>query len=1372
MNSNLRQARRREQLTDYDLSQLSSRSFEQLLQALAAKVLGPGVGVFGDGPDGGREATFHGKVPYPYDDDSWEGYGVLQAKFRQRSGNVKEDGDWAVTQLKSEIKKYFNSDNNLRNPEYFIYATNVVLTPAHEKGSKDRVEALLEDFKHRVPLKGFDIWDYDKIRVFLDDNYDIRQAYTAWITPGDVLAEIVKRLVPKTPNFRSILHNFVQKELLSDEYVNLEQAGHDIDERISLAQVFVDLPIVDEPHRADAFDLEDGTDYRFEDRAQDAPDSGFIKAMLAVSAERLDPKTLASETIGQRPRTRDSSPTRGRFVLIGGPGQGKTTVGQFICQIFRASIISRRPQHLLSAEINSALSLISNHCQEEAIDHSLVPRFPFRIVLNEFASALSSDSLPHINSVLSYIANQIHKRTGSTVSIDDMKDWFTHYPSIIIFDGLDEVPSSSNRDQVLEAIRDFWIDASNANADILSIATTRPQGYNEDFSPTLYQHQRLAPLSKELGKHFARRLADVRYGSDMDRKDKVLGRLDRSFENESTSRLMRSPLQVTIMTALVDRIGQPPQARWNLFKAYYDVIYQREVERDIPASSILRQYQPDINAIHSRVGLLLQIDSERSGRTDAKLSTQRFMSLVKERLEEEGHEGQGLDDLTQQILDAAAQRLVFLVGLESDQVGFEIRSLQEFMAAECLMEGRDEDVQRRLLEIAPLPNWRNVFLFASGKCFGERQHLRDTIHRICATLNETDEDEVAGQYLVGSGLAMDLLVDGLSRHQPKFVHSLARIAIRALDVPNTDFQIQLASVYEEQLQAIYAEEMARRLRDKRESVRLGTWNCLIRLIARDFEWARQLADEYWPSEPESQIIILQASVGFWRNHWSAAKFLEMMPQYPVRRIRELYFIGTATVYGSNLIHQMRVSPPKSLSLLPHQEAMIKLLDHDIYEERFELELLGDRFYGISTMKVPGDESFWFFRLQDLGDCHPTWALYQSAARFLKNPSKRTLAQELRTLAPLLNSELHHSRFWSQPQVPWPLAACINLCDTEMDTLDLARKAETGQLGDRDDWLAAEHRWRTVGVTEHDIISMSDERLPFDSGIGSEGFPTALSFLPAFPPPSEDVGALRKLLSLHGQMKRGKARAVLAGLIEACFVRVSMFIAPDEAKYPITLDAAELQSVFEDLPSKRSVPLHTVVNVLSGSDQDILELFRVLIHSQVDFAVYAIPGIFHKDRLHRLKTASLATSGDQLLMPVFGALAENGQLPPKFVSGVTPEDFGVLEQKIASVVIMLAQEPWKTDRTALLIGFVKDVAYKSPKETHRRIMNTLEENRSTGPWFEQFLVEFGKLLSPDSYDSKKRYALLLENALRRRTSRFSDDTMRHIFNMPVGITELL
>ena len=1352
-------------MTDYDLSQLGNRSFEHLLQALAGKVLGPGVGIFGDGPDGGREATFHGKVRYPYPEDLWDGYGVLQVKFRQRSGSVKQDGEWAVAQLKSEVKKYLDVNGNLRKPDYFIYATNVVLTPVKDQGSKDRVEAVLEDFKDRLPLKGYDIWDYDKIRIFLDDNPEIRRAYTAWITPGDVLSVVLERLAPKTPNFQTILHSFLQKELLSDEFVNLEQAGHDVNERISLAQVFVDLPVENEPHREDSLDGEDGTDFRFEDHDPDSPSRGFIKDMLAVSSERLDPQSLASNTIGQRPR--------GRFVLIGGPGQGKTTVGQFICQIFRASIISRLPQALLSAETHAALSLISKHCTEEDIDLSLVPRFPFRIALNEFASALSSDSLPQINSVLSYIAHHIHKRTDRTVSTDDLRDWFANYPSVIIFDGLDEVPSSSNRDQVLAAIRDFWVDASALNADILSIATTRPQGYNEDFSPSLYQHQKLAPLSKELGRHFAQRLADVRYGSDLDRKAKVLSRLDRSFESESTSRLMRSPLQVTIMTALVDRLGQPPQARWNLFKAYYDVIYQREVERDIPASSILRQYQPDINAIHNRVGLLLQIDSERSGRTDSKLSTQRFTSLVGKRLEEEGHEGDGLRDLTRQILDAASQRLVFLVGLESDQVGFEIRSLQEFMAAESLMEGSDQDVQRRLLEIAPLPNWRNVFLFASGKCFGERQHLRDTIHRICATLNETDGDAVAGSCLVGSGLAMDLLEDGLSRHQPRFVHSLGRIAIRALDVPNDSLQVQLANVYEDKLQLIYAEELARRLIDTKESVRLSTWNCLIHLVARGVDWARQLADQHWPSDPDVRMSILQASVGFMSNSWSVAKFLELMPHYPVRRVRDTFHVGTTSSYESDTYHRVRVSASVRPNLLSSQEAMVKALEHG-FDERFQIEFLGLRSYGLPTMMAPEDDAFWFYQLQDLEDCHPTWILYKSAARFLQNPSKETLAQELRRIAPLANSEYRNDRLWWQSQMPWPLAACINMCDEEKDAHDLAHKADTGQLGDREHWLAAEQRWRSVGVSEHDLVSMSDERLPFDSGIDSAGFPLSMPMWPTFfDAHQREGGVLGKLLSLHGEMEKSKARTLVADLIEMCFISASMFIASDEEKYPMTLDIVKLQAVLEDLPTPRTVPLHTILNLLSGSSEEILEFFLVSSRRKIDFLVYDIQGVFHKDGLARLQKAFVTASDVQVLVPVLGALAENGQLPSQLVDVATPELSDDLEQKIASLVILLAQESWKTDKTSLLIDTVSETAeLKSANEVHSQVINTLSKNRSTGPWFEEFLIEFGRMLSADSYDLKKRYALLLQSALRRRTSRFSDSSMRSGFRLPTGVVELL
>ena len=1359
-------------MTAYDLSQLSSRTFEQLVQALAAKVLGPGVGIFGDGPDGGREATFQGKVPYPYTTDAWDGYGVIQAKFRQRTGNVTLDGQWAEIQLKSEIKKYYQPDINIRRPDYFVFATNVVLTPVKGQGSKDRVFAILEDFKKRFPLKGYDIWDYDKIRTFLDDNPDIRQSYGAWITSGDVLAAILKTLKPKTANFQDVLHNFLQKELLTDECIILEQAGHDSDEQISLAQVFVDLPIVDEPETADSLGAKQGHRYAFGTSDHDEPGRGFIKNMMEVSSERLDPKTLAAEDIGHPPDTSESSPTRGRFVLIGGPGQGKTTVGQFLCQIFRASIISRRPQELLSPETKSALRLINIHCRDEDMDLIVAPRFPFRIVLNEFASALSTESLPHINSVLSFMASQIEKRTGSAVSIDDLRIWFTHFPSIIIFDGLDEVPSSSNRGQVLDAIRDFWVDANNANADILAIATTRPQGYNEDFAPSFYHHQKLAPLSKGLGMRFARRLTEIRYGSDIDRKEKVLNRLSRSFENDSTSRLMRSPLQITIMTALVDRMGQPPQARWNLFKAYYDVIFQREVERDIPASTILRQYQPDINAIHNRVGLMLQIDSERSGRTDAKLSTDRFMSLVKARLQEEGHEGASLDDLTSQILDAAAQRLVFLVGLESDQVGFEIRSLQEFMAAESLMEGRDDDVQCRILEIAPLPNWRNVFLFTAGKCFGERQHLRDTILAICAKLNETDADEVAGRYLVGSGLAMDLLEDGLCRHQPKFVHSFARIAIRALDIPNDDFQTQLANIYEDALQSIYAEEITRRLQDNRESVKLGTWNCLIRLSGLNVEWARQLADQHWPSEPESQFNILQSSIGFWRNDWSAAKFLHIMPKFPVPKIRDLFHIGISNDYDGNIIHRGRVTRPKALSLLPHQEAMLNILDRNDHPGRLQFEFLGDRFFGLPTIEVPEGESSWYFDLQDIEDCHPTWTLYKSASRFLQNPSKETLAEELKAIAPFINEELRPHGFSWQLQIPWPLAACIAFCDTELETLDLASKAATGQLGDRSNWLAAEHRWTTSGVTQEDITNMSDGRLPFDNKVDTNGFPTGLSIWPYLPRPPKDVPALSELFHVYSQMAKSNARRELAGLIEFCFIHASLFIPLKESEYPITLESTTLKSLFDDLPTNRPVPLHAIVNALSGTDQEVLELFRTLNRSKVEFTVYAIPGLFNADGLRRLKSVLLAASDEHLLLSVFGALAEYGQLPREFVSIEGPEAFELIDDKIASLLIALSQELWKIDKTPTLMRFINELSQGSSKDFYYRIINTVEENRSSGPYFENFLVKIGELPLTDEYDLGKRYNLLLEDTLRRRTSSFSNGTKSHLFSLPKGITELL
>lgn len=87
-------------MTDYQLGRLSARSFEQLSQALLLQYFGPHITVFGDGPDGGREATFLGTVFYPNCQAGWSGKGVLQVKFRQVPDTRGGDANWLLDMLR------------------------------------------------------------------------------------------------------------------------------------------------------------------------------------------------------------------------------------------------------------------------------------------------------------------------------------------------------------------------------------------------------------------------------------------------------------------------------------------------------------------------------------------------------------------------------------------------------------------------------------------------------------------------------------------------------------------------------------------------------------------------------------------------------------------------------------------------------------------------------------------------------------------------------------------------------------------------------------------------------------------------------------------------------------------------------------------------------------------------------------------------------------------------------------------------------------------------------------------------------------------------------------------------------------------------
>ncbi len=705
-------------MADYDFTGLCPRSFEQMVQALAYKVLGAGLVIFGDGPDGGREATFTGRTSnFPSETDVWDGYVVVQAKFCIRpKQKPAEDAQWVANELKKELDSFAARGSKRKKPRYYILVTNVVLSPESSSGGKDRTTELIGRYAKDLGIKDYRLWDYDQLCRYLDAASDVRNAYRAWTTPGDVLAKLASSVEKSCPEFTKVTLNFLQKELLDDHFSKLEQAGHGPENRVPLENAFVDLPT-------------------FRERQSEAPKEGadsekllpgFVFSILQEGAMCLRLSDEFASLLGERQVRMPQQAEAGRYVLIGGPGQGKSTLAQFLCQIHRANLL--RDRRGLEPDAKDAVNSIIAQSTGQGVDPALARRFPFRVELARFAKAMANSKESNVTSVLSYMASVIRERTDYKVSVDDLRMWLRDYPWLLILDGLDEVPPSSNRTQVLEAVRDFQVDVSTCQADVLLLATTRPQGYNEEFSPKRYVHLWLAPLSVARALHYGRTLVQLTYQHDSQRKVEVLARLEEAAKVDATVRLMESPLQVTIMARLLAQIAKPPQERYKLFQQYYKVIYRREMERNVPVlSELLRDYETDIDAIHYHTGLLLQIESERSRHTDATLSAEEFKTIVRDRLDAEGHPEAAKGRLCEAIVTCAIDRLVFLVPSQSEQVGFEIRSLQEFMAAEALMDGRDRVVVQRIKAIAGAPFWQNVLLFAAGKCFAERQWLRDNV---------------------------------------------------------------------------------------------------------------------------------------------------------------------------------------------------------------------------------------------------------------------------------------------------------------------------------------------------------------------------------------------------------------------------------------------------------------------------------------------------------------------------------------------------------------------------------------------------------------------------------------------------------------------
>lgn len=371
----------------------SPDSFEQFIRALAVAVFGPGVTVFGNGPDGGREATFRGTVPYPHPpSEQWNGYGVIQAKFKERTETTATDQNWALKLLRDELDLFVNSAKRQPKPDYYVFATNVPLSSA-AGGGIDSAKAIAESYATSLGLQGYAIWDGNELVGLVNTHENIRRKYRFELSPGELISAFLAQVEARTPNAAKVLTTFLERELRSDEAARLDQAGNRTDQQLHLSRLFFDLPATPEQSLTPPDETAD-------ENGRLPP--GILSELLRAAGRKLDPLTLFEHNSGIIDGDKESSLVS-QYLLLGGPGSGKSTVGQFLAQVHRAALLERVEPHKLQPSTLVAISEIRELCRRELFRWPAAPRYPFRIELNRFGRALAAKEGARVTTLASYL---------------------------------------------------------------------------------------------------------------------------------------------------------------------------------------------------------------------------------------------------------------------------------------------------------------------------------------------------------------------------------------------------------------------------------------------------------------------------------------------------------------------------------------------------------------------------------------------------------------------------------------------------------------------------------------------------------------------------------------------------------------------------------------------------------------------------------------------------------------------------------------------------------------------------------------------------------------------------------------------------------
>ncbi|RKF48316.1 NACHT domain-containing NTPase [Paraburkholderia fungorum] len=729
---------------DHALENLGPEGFQQLCQVLLLHAY-PDLKCFPVGqPDGGRDAVL---LQSSEDKEKVE-FGVFQVKFAR---NPKEGGnarDWVLESAKGEVQKV--KELIERGATRYIFITNVQGTSHLDVGSIDKLQNELSI------LIGLPVtcWWRDDINRRLDGCWDIKLRYPQVLTGTDFLRLLLETQLGANQQRRlTAITAFLADQYEEDTDVKFKQ----VELQNKLLDLFVDLPF----------------DVRIRSTLESLSDL-FVDPSLPLTVSRIDSKNFElssarDASVGTATlllRTFHSS-ALGQIVVEGAPGQGKSTLAQYLCQVHRIRWLKK------AGDLNALPRA-----------HQTAPLcLPFKVDLRDFAAWIGGGSpsaqsnpasaVPSHPTLENFLAHLVETRSGGhAFSVDDLLEVAAVAPLLIVLDGLDEVAEIKRRGEVVSAVTKATNRLKETCSAVRIIVTSRPSAFanSPGFDVTRFPTLKLGSVQKEQIDTYAQKWMTSR---NLDKREQAEFRkiLDERLEEPHLRDLARNPMQLTILLSLIHTRGAAlPDKRTTLYDYYVDLFFSREASKSLT----VRKYADLLRNIHGYLAWTLHSNAETDKQESAgRISATALHSLLREYLEREQH---GIEVL-EEVFGATVERVFMIVARIEGTFEFEVQPLREYFAARYLYNtapysppGRERPGTKpdRFDAIARNSYWLNVVRFFCG-CFSKGE-LLDLAERV----KELAKDARLKDTRYPITLTAMLMSDWVFSQVPKAVDDLAR----------------------------------------------------------------------------------------------------------------------------------------------------------------------------------------------------------------------------------------------------------------------------------------------------------------------------------------------------------------------------------------------------------------------------------------------------------------------------------------------------------------------------------------------------------------------------------------------------------------------